>query len=66
MQIGELLIKYKDVKPKLHGDYVERCYPVSAVISMMNEFKQALQKTTVGDLLNSVQSPDECDATKVK
>jgi hypothetical protein len=33
---------------------------------MMNEFKQALQKTTVGDLLNSVQSPDECDATKVK
>lgn len=47
MQIGELLIKYKDVQPKEFGDYVERSYPVSAVIAMMNELKRVLEQTDI-------------------
>lgn len=47
MQIGELLIKYKDVQPQQYGENVERSYPVSIVIKMMNELKQALLQTHV-------------------
>lgn len=45
--INELLIKYKDQKPKNFGDYVERSYPVSAVIAMLEEVQQNFCKPDV-------------------
>lgn len=43
--IQELLDKYKDQKPIKFGEnHMEKCYPVSAVIAMLEEQKQVLNK----------------------
>lgn len=39
--LSALLSKYQYRKPKDFGDYVERSYPVSAVIEIINELKTA-------------------------
>lgn len=48
--INELLIKYKDQKPKDFGDGAilqERLYPASAVIRMLEELKHHHDEMTV-------------------
>jgi len=37
VSITDLLLKYKNQKPKEFGEYSERTYPVSAVISIIEE-----------------------------
>lgn len=37
--ITSLLSKYQHQKPKIFGDYMERQYPVSAVIEIIRELK---------------------------
>jgi hypothetical protein len=73
--IQELLEKYKDQSPRYYGvDFIEKCYPVSAVISMLEEQKQALNQHDVSsslpltevvkcgkcELLGDVAPCDEC------
>lgn len=38
MEITEILSKYQHQKPKDFGDYMERCYPVSAVMDMLKAY----------------------------
>jgi len=49
--INELLMKYKDQQPKIFGDYVERSYPVSAVIAMIEEVQQKCEQCNVSGSL---------------
>jgi hypothetical protein len=50
--INELLSKYKDQKPKTFGEnHMERCYPVSAVIAMLEEQSQQLRQPPVSGSL---------------
>jgi hypothetical protein len=47
--INELLAKYKDQKKRTYGeDFEERCYPVSAVIAMLEEQAKELKKPVDG------------------
>lgn len=54
--INELLSKYKEQKPKTFGEnHMERCYPVSAVISMLEEqSKQLRQPLVSGSVADAV------------
>lgn len=41
LSITSLLSKYQHQQPKSFGDYMERQYPVSAVIDMIRELKSS-------------------------
>ena len=41
LSITSLLSKYQHQQPKTFGDYMERQYPVSAVIEMIRELKSS-------------------------
>ena len=55
--LKEILEKYKDQEPMDFGTATERCYPVSAVIKMMEEYHESkINKFALGDVSKSVCS----------
>lgn len=57
--INELLSKYKDQKAKTFGEnHIEKCYPVSAVIAMLEEQAKQLRQPPV---IKSVCDCERCE-----
>ena len=40
-------MQHKDIQPKQFGDYAERCYPVSSILKLMEDYEAVLRQTHV-------------------
>ncbi len=50
MSMTPILSKYQYQKPKDFGDYMERCYPVSAVMDMLKEYSDQNTKPLIDEI----------------
>lgn len=58
MTMTPILSKYQYQKPKDFGDYMERCYPVSAVMDMLKEYSNLQNATLIkerDEFINSIR-----------
>ena len=61
MTMTPILSKYQYQKPKYFGDYMERCYPVSAVMDMLKEYSDQNTKPLIDEIAELKKEVSNCN-----